>query len=208
MNSRTVIVLVALLASAAHSSAAVAQGYSGLIAPAPSAADTGTQEQPPGYEGLISGKTPQKQSTPAGQAPDAAPINSDQLKQKAELDRLSAEDAAALDPVPEKWTGDGKRTRIGDDLPEVYSTRRIVDSYMAMVSDKNLPAEQKKKNASAVYKHLVTLQDGFRAKKAIPDVVYQKMGVPAGYLQDEREATEKSLKIIASAIETVRDMQK
>lgn len=190
---------------------AAAQGYAGVIAEDPDQAAGKTQEAL-GYNGVISGVAPQSAPAPTVEqqvSPNPAtahvPItNAAQLEEQVRMNNSVREAKDMMKPSKEEWQGLGKQARVEGLLPNAVSTKTVVDSYMEMVSNPKLTPDKKIEYGRLVYKQLVSMNEALQIKKSIPDEMYQQMGLPQSYLNDEKEGNQQSLNIVQKALDSVR----
>lgn len=210
-----------------------AQGYDGLIAPPKSQEKTGSgttpKEKPQtGYQGLIAEPGAQSGS---GTALDAlvskspalpgAPAyqparNSEQLQDQARFnsyrfDPLKHLDAETREKITVMRTDALKNykpaRRINGMLAKENSVKVTIDSVMKRVNNPELTPEQRAGFGKQGYEQLLMLSDGLLSSSTISDDVYKSMGLPDGYVKEQREANKNSLARVREALSALKPYQ-
>lgn len=206
-------------------------GYSGLLAPAPSANSNGQApkpQEPIGYSGIIPGyvgdnsasgsspppekQQPQMSTTPGGGQP-ATPKTSDDLKNMAAIHAQDLDgngipdDLEKVGKVSEKVarTLGTPYERIENMLPTEYMAKQNIDQLMAGVRDNKVPPKARAENARKAHRSLETLADGLRFKKLVPDKTYRDMGLPDSFINEEKEGNEKALVRLNEALNELKE---
>ncbi|MFH1157725.1 MAG: hypothetical protein V1721_02400 [Pseudomonadota bacterium] len=221
------LVVAVLLWSLAEASPVHAKdsGYEGLVAPAPESGNAPRdQEEPPGYSGLIPGRSgtssaqqkqpPQMTRTP-GDAPQVAPRSSDDLKALAQVygqDRdgdLLPDALKKPEPLSEKTTAllAGPRARIKGKLPMVYMIGEKIRKLLPQVEDERLSPEARAEMARKAYGELAPFADGLRAKKMVPDDIYRQMGLSETFIEEEKTGTTVALDELNEALQKLKEYE-
>lgn len=222
--ARGVAVLLAVVIVAAFAERVLAQGYEGLMAPAPSET---TSDRPPGYEGVMPGwiAPPQAANTvtvPAVKSsPAQTPVLGQAMNQQSPSDEIRTLSMIRgldidMNRVPDTLEGNivrlpaasiealsRPRTRMNGMLSMETSIRNSVNQIMSSVKGGKLSEEQ----ARDAYKQLDDLRAGLKFKSQIPESVYQKMGLPDIYIKEEKGGISSTLAFVEEAMAELNGYQ-
>ncbi len=213
---------------------AEAPGYEGLVpgkvAKPPPRATAQQPEQtpiPPKQNTTIVTKDPGKpaykftpprvvEMTPRPGASRYQPITSpEQLEQLAaghgvrlEIARMTPEMEANVKVSPKAYSlGSSPQVRVDGMLSAELMVKKQIDLVMKSLNLPNLTPDQRRRNARSGYERLLKLADIYRYKANMPDGLYQKMGVPAIFVQEQKEANTKALARLQDAFQVLRPLQ-
>lgn len=154
--------------------------------------------------------------TPIPSAPESYPIVSvEQLRNLAmmmgvEIKRteIPPEMAKMIKLPPATYSFiSGPRARIEGMLPMEYMVKSKVDMYMKSITDPATPAPQRREIAKDAYDILLNLKDGLTTKKNLPDKLYEAMGAPVVYVQEEKEGVDRGLARLDAALKVMKGYQ-
>lgn len=213
---------------------AEAPGYEGLVpgkvAKPPPRATAQQPEQtpiPPKQNTTVVAKNPDKpaykftparvvEMTPRPGASRYQPITSaEQLEQLAaghgvrlEIAKMTPEMEANIKVSPKAYSlGSSPQVRVDGMLSAELMVKKQIDLVMKSLNLPNLTPDQRRRNARAGYERLLKLADIYRYKANMPDGLYQKMGVPAIFVQEQKEANTKALTRLQDAFQVLRPLQ-
>jgi len=144
------------------------------------------------------------------------PITSaEQLEQLAashgvrlEIAKMTPEMEANIKVSPKAYSlGSSPQVRVDGMLSAELMVKKQIDLVMKSLNLPNITPAQRQRNARAGYERLLKLADIYRYKANMPDGLYQKMGVPAIFVQEQKEANTKALARLQSAFEVLRPLQ-
>ena len=183
--------LVSFPAAAQH------DGYEGLIPPSDSSGDPLPEMTPqPGYQ----------------QPP--APRTSDDLKILSLIHGEDEKDASdllgpATELPPDVVAGLARPgRRIQGMLPEEYTAAKKIELLMGNIRNKKIPAADREKNIEKAYAELSAFADAMRSKKAIPDKIYLRMGLPESNIREKKEAADSALQRLEKALNEIEGYRK
>lgn len=204
-------------------------GYSGLMAPKKNPALQENQK-PPGYGGLIPGKTatslsPSVQKTekkaPATVTPPTEPLqsqgpgkksrpvqNADDIRMAAAFYAQKSGVEKADITLPKEVIDILAKPSLdkgGLSSPEGM-TKFQIGQLFNMLERPFASKEEKKTMVKSVEKKLASMQEMFYSKKAVPVEVYKRLGLPDIYVQEKAETTKKSIELIEQAQEKLKKL--
>jgi hypothetical protein len=98
------------------------------------------------------------------------------------------------------------QNRIDGMLPTEFAVKRMVDTTMTMVNNPILSPDERHKQAQAAIQRLGRMADGLRISTSIPQSIYDKMGAPDVYVQEQKEGGAQALKRLNDALYTLSQM--
>lgn len=98
------------------------------------------------------------------------------------------------------------QNRIDGMLPTEFAIKRMIDTTMSIVNNPQLTADQRHAQAQAAIDRLSRMADGMRITKNIPMSIYEKMGAPEVYVQQELEGSTKALDRLNEALNALSQM--
>ncbi|MBI1215297.1 MAG: hypothetical protein GC185_05690 [Alphaproteobacteria bacterium] len=93
------------------------------------------------------------------------------------------------------------QNRIDGMLPTEYAIKRMIDTTMKLVNDPSYTPEQRHRQALAAMDRLERMATGMAVTASIPKSIYDKMGAPEVYVQQETEGSQRALKRLHDAME-------
>jgi hypothetical protein len=90
--------------------------------------------------------------------------------------------------------------RIQGMLPEEFSNKMRIDELMEIVRHPAQTDLQKKANARAATEKLQQFANALNARQGLPDVFFEKAGVPEIYLKEQHEMIDNSLRRVEEAV--------
>lgn len=127
---------------------------------------------------------------------------------KLELPKLSDEIAARIKISPKSYSiVSSPRIRIEGMLPPEAMIKKQIEQVMFSVNMPNITKEQRRRNARAGYERLLKFADTFTYKANLPDSLYEKMGLPAIFVQEQKEANTKVLMRLDEAFRVLKPLQ-
>lgn len=127
---------------------------------------------------------------------------------KLNLPKLSDEVAARIKISPKSYSiVSSPRTRIDGMLPPEAMIKKQIEQVMFSVNMPNITNEQRRRNARAGYERLLKFADTFTYKASLPDDLYEKMGLPAIFVQEQKEGNTKALMRLDEAFKVLKPLQ-
>lgn len=99
-------------------------------------------------------------------------------------------------------------TRIDGMLPTEYGAKRMIDANLHLIEQSNFAPEQRKEALIDLMIRLRQQADALRMRQNVPLELYAQMGVPAIYVQEEKEGVNKSIVRLDQAIRMIYEEQK
>jgi hypothetical protein len=99
------------------------------------------------------------------------------------------------------------KMRVGGMLPKEYLAKQNIDRLMSFVTDPKLSDDERKANAKKARDKLVSYANYLNDQAQIPSTIYQKMGLPAVYMKESKEASDKSLARVEAALKELKKYQ-
>ncbi|MEZ0260225.1 MAG: hypothetical protein ACAH80_04405 [Alphaproteobacteria bacterium] len=99
-------------------------------------------------------------------------------------------------------------TRIDGMLPTEYGAKRMIDVNRYMIEQSNFTPERKKEALIDLMIRLRQHADALRLRQNVPIELYAQMGVPAIYVQEEKEGVNKGIQRLDAAIKQIYEEQK
>lgn len=199
-------------------------GYDGVLAPVPKKGRQ-KQEAPAGYSGVVPGNVPEdtkKTAEPAATVKPKPAITMAPGRESMTAPATSPETLKLLS-MREAWNkkrerkgtenavvrsnGKEKLSRIQNMAPMEYMVDKKIQRLLQPVADKKLSAAQRSANAKKAYEELLRLAEGLRHQKAVPDSVYQKIGLSDSYIQDKKVTTQNALDRLDTALQMLKKYQ-
>lgn len=127
---------------------------------------------------------------------------------KLELPKLSDEVAARIKISPKSYSiVSSPRIRVDGMLPPEVMIKKQIEQVMFSINMPNITNEQRRRNARAGYERLLKFADTFTYKASLPDSLYEKMGLPAIFVQEQKEANTKALMRLNEAFKVLKPLQ-
>lgn len=170
-------------------------GYEGLLAPS-SDSSARVQQAPAGYEGVVPGHVASPKFT---SAPGSVDI--DEVQSPPDLRSLSTiygQDRDG-DGVPDDLREPRRVTSaVGHSYIKGKPSMLVVaekqsEQFMSAIRDKEISPEQRTENVKMAYQQLGSMASAMRAKRAIPDSIYKKMGLSDAYIKEEKASINSTL---------------
>lgn len=124
------------------------------------------------------------------------------------LPKLDEEIAARIKIPPKVYNVvSSPRMRTDGMLPAEVMIKKQIDQVMFSINIPNITNEQRRRNARAGYERLMKFADSFTYKANLPDSLYEKMGAPTIFVQEQKEGTSKALMRLDEAFKVLKPLQ-
>jgi hypothetical protein len=157
-----------------------------------------------------------RQTYVPGQGPRTPMLTAEQLKlistlsgMKIDLKKLPENMRESIKINPKVYSlVSSPATRIDGMLPTEFGAKKMIDTNMYIIDQSNFTPEKKKEAYIDLMIRLRQMADGLRMRQSVPNELYAQMGVPAIYVQEEKEGTAKGIARLDQAIKYIYELQK
>lgn len=157
-----------------------------------------------------------RQTYVPGQGPRTPMLTAEQLKlistlsgMKIDLKKLPENMRESIKINPKVYSlVSSPATRIDGMLPTEFGAKKMIDTNMYLIEQSNFTPEKKKEAYIDLMIRLRQMADSLRMRQNVPNELYAQMGVPAIYVQEEKEGTAKGIERLDKAIKYIYELQK